>query len=124
MSLHLEQVFVFVFLYDNFDFTSLSGVERVQLWPLGQWGSFVRSALGPGGSPGWPLGERGRVESGGSHHQFIIEFLLRVMKKTWLLPPERTDAKNTWSERILQVLSSHFLNNCRSQIKVANTLFF
>lgn len=31
----------------------------------------------------------------GFHHQFIIEFLLRVMKKTWLLPPERTDAKKT-----------------------------
>lgn len=77
MSLHLEQVFVFVFLYDNFDFTSLSGVERVQLWPLGQWGSFVRSALGPGGSPGWPLGERGRVESGGEpspvHHRVSVE---------------------------------------------------
>ena len=24
-----------------------------------------------------------------------MEFLLRVMKNTWLLPPERTDAKNT-----------------------------
>lgn len=30
-------------------------------------------------------------------YQFIMEFLLRVMKNTWLLPPDRTDAKNTLS---------------------------
>ena len=36
----------------------------------------------------------------GGGYQFIMELLLRVMKKTWLLPPERTDAKNTcWRER-------------------------
>lgn len=29
-------------------------------------------------------------------YQFIMELLFRVMKKTWLLPPERTEAKNTW----------------------------
>lgn len=28
-------------------------------------------------------------------HQFMMQFLFRVMKYTWLLPPERTDAKNT-----------------------------
>ena len=29
-------------------------------------------------------------------YQFIMEFLFRVIKKTWLLPPERTEAKKTW----------------------------
>lgn len=28
-------------------------------------------------------------------HQFMMQFLFRVMKYTWLLPPERTDAKKT-----------------------------
>ena len=28
-------------------------------------------------------------------YQFIMELLFRVMKKTWLLPPERTEAKKT-----------------------------
>ena len=32
-------------------------------------------------------------------HQFIMEFLLRVIKNTWLLPPERTEAKNTCREK-------------------------
>lgn len=64
--------------------------------PGGRSGSFVRCAVGPNvGRRGRPMGEWGRVDCGRSHHQFIIEFLLRVMKKTWLLPPERTDAKNT-----------------------------
>ncbi|TKS87364.1 hypothetical protein D9C73_021488 [Collichthys lucidus] len=31
----------------------------------------------------------------GRCYQFIMELLLRVMKKTWLLPPERTEAKKT-----------------------------
>ena len=31
-------------------------------------------------------------------YQFIMEFLLRVMKNTWLLPPDLTDAKNTCLE--------------------------
>lgn len=30
-------------------------------------------------------------------YQFIMELLFRVMKKTWLLPPERTEAKKTLS---------------------------
>lgn len=29
-------------------------------------------------------------------HQFMMQFLFKVMKYTWLLPPDRTDAKNTW----------------------------
>lgn len=29
-------------------------------------------------------------------HQFMMQFLFNVMKYTWLLPPDRTDAKNTW----------------------------
>lgn len=70
-------------------FTSLSGVWRVHLWPFDQI-EFPLWAL-----PQAPWWEWGGVDSGRSYHQFIIEFLLRVMKKTWLLPPERTDAKNT-----------------------------
>lgn len=31
----------------------------------------------------------------GMNYQFIMEFLFKVMKKTWLLPPDRTEAKNT-----------------------------
>lgn len=31
------------------------------------------------------------------NYQFIMEFLFKVMKKTWLLPPDRTEAKNTLS---------------------------
>ena len=31
-------------------------------------------------------------------HQFMMQFLLRVMKYTWLLPPDRTEAKNTWRD--------------------------
>lgn len=29
-------------------------------------------------------------------HQFMMQFLFKVMKYTWLLPPDRTEAKNTW----------------------------
>ncbi len=29
------------------------------------------------------------------NYQFIMEFLFKVMKKTWLLPPDLTEAKNT-----------------------------
>lgn len=29
------------------------------------------------------------------HYQFIMELRFSVIKKTWLLPPERTEAKNT-----------------------------
>lgn len=31
----------------------------------------------------------------GMNYQFIMEFLFKVMKKTWLLPPDLTEAKNT-----------------------------
>lgn len=30
-----------------------------------------------------------------TNYQFIMEFLFKVMKKTWLLPPDLTEAKNT-----------------------------
>lgn len=32
-------------------------------------------------------------------YQFIMEFLFKVMKKTWLLPPDLTEAKKTCQER-------------------------
>lgn len=32
-------------------------------------------------------------------YQFIMEFLFNVIKKTWLLPPDRTDAKNTYKRQ-------------------------
>lgn len=35
----------------------------------------------------------------GMNYQFIMEFLFKVMKKTWLLPPDRTEAKNTCRRR-------------------------
>lgn len=38
-------------------------------------------------------------------YQFIMELLLRVMKKTWLLPPERTEAKNTCREQTAALTS-------------------
>lgn len=62
---------------------------------------FVRGAAGRRREAGRADGRvrRGGAERGKSPHQFIIELLLRVMKNTWLLPPERTEAKNTCRAR-------------------------
>lgn len=46
-----------------------------------------------------------------SCYQFIMEFLLRVMKKTWLLPPDLTDAKNTClGSQDSNVINGKFIN--------------
>lgn len=107
MSLHLEQDFV-VFLYSSFFFFVPTPIQSLRVFQeftcgfLSQSGSFC--VICWGGEVGYlPTGRwEGEAEriGGRSHHQFIMEFLLRVMKKTWLLPPERTDAKNTWRENI------------------------
>lgn len=46
------------------------------------------------------------------NYQFIMEFLFKVMKKTWLLPPDRTEAKNTCKTEERVSLYSHKGENC------------
>lgn len=56
---------------------------------IGKQNTSTETTQGDEGRGPW----RGRRVGG--VYQFIMEFLFKVMKKTWLLPPDRTEAKKT-----------------------------
>lgn len=59
------------------------GQNKVLAWRLTQAGEIPPWAWGGKGVTKVPSGiERCNANGGRSHHQFIMEFLLRVMKKT------------------------------------------
>lgn len=45
------------------------------------------------------------------NYQFIMEFLFKVMKKTWLLPPDLTEAKNTCRKESRRRNGRHYIGS-------------